>query len=102
MDILYIIRSEPGSGAFNEAVTALLGCSLFGQKVGYILTGMAGRCVSDQSSPLSQVVLMELAQGYLHSPQRAPSACVWSEAIRPISDGELQDLISEARHVFSF
>jgi hypothetical protein len=103
MDILYVIRSKPNSSAFTEAVTALLGTSLFGRDIGYLLIGDAITAIEDPDSPLAQVADMELAQGYIRLDAASSlSTSEWATGFKQLTPAENHQLLRTATHILSF
>lgn len=98
---LFIISTAPGSQTFEEAITALVGCSLFGQPIQFILQGQAADLTSNSPGPLEQLhAVMEMVpiEGFVVNPPATPAI----SGVRVISGLQSRDIIAAADHVLSF
>lgn len=102
MKLLFVINQPPGSPKFAEAITALLGVSLFGQATGALLLGGANKEIL--ASPIENQLdqILELGIARVLASSQAHSQLGNPQNIELIDGHEIGELIHSAESVVSF
>ncbi len=102
MKLLFVINQPPGSPEFSEAITALLGVSLFGQTTGALLLGGVNKEIPE--SPIENQLdqILELGLARVLASSQTHSQFGNRQSIEFIDDKEIGELIHSAESVVSF
>jgi len=101
MKLLFVINQPPGTPQFAEAITALLGVSLFGQATGALLLGGTEEApASPVESQLNEILELGLAKVF--APSHAQALMANHQSIEFIDSKEIGELIHDAESVVSF
>lgn len=103
MKLLFVIHYRPETNEFSEAITALLGVSLFGQHVAAAFVGDAAKATlkpTDAGEQLESLLDMGLVEAYAEIIDEGIQ--LKHPSITLMDNNALGNLISQAESVVSF